>query len=98
MRTWIQNARLIDGTGAPARDGSVLIEGETLVHVGPLSAGDAPSGADTQVVDLAGRTVIPGLVEAHIHLSYWSRPRTRSWRSPTATPPPAPPARCTGWT
>ncbi len=70
MRTWIQNARLIDGTGAPARDGSVLIEGETLVHVGPLSAGDAPSGADTQVVDLAGRTVIPGLVEAHIHLSY----------------------------
>ena len=70
MRTWLKNATLIDGTGAPARDGSVVIEGETLVHVGPLSVGDAPSGADTQVVDLAGRTVIPGLVEAHIHLSY----------------------------
>lgn len=69
-RVWIQNARLIDGTGAPARDGDVLIEGQTIVHVGPLSAGDAPSGADTQVVDVAGRTLIPGLVEAHIHLSY----------------------------
>src|ERR1700675_4408565 len=70
MRIFLKNARLIDGTGAPSRDGSVLIEGETIVHVGPLAAGDAPSGADTQAVDLAGRTVIPGLVEAHIHLSY----------------------------
>ena len=70
MRTWLKNATLIDGTGAPARDGSLVIEGETIVHVGPLAAGDAPSGADTQVLDLAGRTVIPGLVEAHIHLSY----------------------------
>jgi imidazolonepropionase-like amidohydrolase len=69
-RIFLKNARLIDGTGAPARDGSVVIEGETIVHAGPLAAGDAPSGADTHVVDLAGRTVIPGLVEAHIHLSY----------------------------
>ena len=60
MRTWLKNATLIDGTGAPARDGGVVIEGETIVHVGPLPAGDAPSGADTEVVDLPGRTVIPG--------------------------------------
>ena len=70
MRTWLKNSTLIDGTGAPARAGGVVIEGETIVHVGPLPARDAPSGADTEVVDLAGRTVIPGLVEAHIHLSY----------------------------
>jgi imidazolonepropionase-like amidohydrolase len=70
MRIWLKNARVVDGTGAPARDGSVLVEGETIVHAGRLSAADAPSGPDTQVVDLGGRTVIPGLVEAHIHLSY----------------------------
>jgi imidazolonepropionase-like amidohydrolase len=70
VRLWIRNARLIDGTGAPARDASLVIENETLVHAGPLSAADAPSGADTRVVDLGGRTVIPGLIEAHIHLSY----------------------------
>jgi imidazolonepropionase-like amidohydrolase len=70
VRLWLRNARLIDGTGAPARDASLVIENETLVHAGPLSAADAPSGADTRVVDLGGRTVIPGLIEAHIHLSY----------------------------
>jgi imidazolonepropionase-like amidohydrolase len=70
VRTWLTNARVIDGTGAPARDGGVLIEGETIVHVGPLSAADAPAAGDARIVDLGGRRVIPGLVEAHIHLSY----------------------------
>ena len=71
MRRLLQNARLIDGTGVPAREGAaLLIEGETIVHAGPLAAGDAPSPADAETLDLGGRTVIPGLVEAHIHLSY----------------------------
>ena len=70
MRTYLKNARLIDGTGAPAVAGAALvIEGDTIVHAGPLAAADAP-GADARVVDVAGKTVIPGLVEAHIHLSY----------------------------
>ncbi len=70
MRTWLRSVRVIDGTGAPVRDGDVLIEGETIVHVGPISSTDAPGRGETQVIDLGGRTVIPGLVEAHIHLSY----------------------------
>ena len=71
MRRLFRNLRLIDGTGAPAREGAaLLIEGETIVHAGPLAAGDAPSPADAEILDLGGRTVIPGLVEAHIHLSY----------------------------
>jgi len=70
VRTWLRSARVIDGTGAPVRDGDVLIEGETIVHVGPISSTDAPGRGETQVIDLGGRTVIPGLVEAHIHLSY----------------------------
>jgi len=71
MRRLLGNLRLIDGTGAPAREGAaLLIEGETIVHAGPLAAGDAPSPADAEILDLGGRTVIPGLVEAHIHLSY----------------------------
>jgi imidazolonepropionase-like amidohydrolase len=70
MRTYLKNARLIDGTGAPAVAGATLvIEGDTIVHAGPLAAADAPD-ADARVVDVAGKTVIPGLVEAHIHLSY----------------------------
>jgi imidazolonepropionase-like amidohydrolase len=71
MRRLLRNLRLIDGTGAPAREGAaLLIEGATIVHAGPLAAGDAPSPAEAEILDLGGRTVIPGLVEAHTHLSY----------------------------
>jgi imidazolonepropionase-like amidohydrolase len=65
MLTLLRNARLIDGTGAPPREGaSILIEGDRIAALGKVAATDA------EAVDLGGRTVIPGLVEGHIHLSY----------------------------
>ena len=71
MRVYLKNLRLIDGTGTAARDAAaLLIEGDTVVHAGPLAATDAPRAGDAETVDLGGRAVIPGLVEAHIHLSY----------------------------
>jgi imidazolonepropionase-like amidohydrolase len=71
MRCYLRNARLIDGTGAPAVDGAaIIVEGDTIVHAGRLAPADEPRAADAQVIDLHGRAVIPGLVEAHIHLSY----------------------------
>src|SRR5258707_14995624 len=71
MRLYLQNLRLIDGTGAPPQAGAaIVIERDTLVHVGPLAAAAGPKGPDVETIDLGGRTVIPGLVEAHIHLSY----------------------------
>jgi len=70
-RLYLRNARVVDGTGAPPLEGAgLVIEGDTLVHVGVLRQGDEPSPGSARVVDLGGRTVIPGLVEAHIHLSY----------------------------
>ena len=66
-RMILKNARLIDGTGAGPVDGAtIVIEGERLVRVGRLSKGDEPK----EGIDLAGRTVIPGLIEGHVHLSY----------------------------
>ncbi|MEK6709489.1 MAG: amidohydrolase family protein [Nitrospinota bacterium] len=71
MRLYLKNARLIDGTGAPPQDGAgLLIEGDTIVRAGRIPPGDEPKGPEVEVVDLGGRTMIPGLVEAHIHLSY----------------------------
>jgi imidazolonepropionase-like amidohydrolase len=71
MTLVLKNARVIDGTGAPPREGcSLVIEGERLLNVGSLRAGDQPVGPGVQTIDLGGRTVIPGLVEAHMHLSY----------------------------
>lgn len=70
-RLYLKNARLIDGIGAPAQAGAgLLIEGDTLVRAGQFPGGDEPKGPAVEILDLGGRTVIPGLVEAHIHLSY----------------------------
>lgn len=62
--TFIRGARIFDGTGAPARTGNVLIEGDRIVAVGP--AARAPKGS--RIVDARGLTLIPGLHDLHTHL------------------------------
>lgn len=67
----LTNVRLVDGTGTPARDGQVIvIEGERIRAVGP--AGTTPIPAGARVMDLAGHTVIPGIVGLHDHMYYSS--------------------------
>jgi imidazolonepropionase-like amidohydrolase len=66
--TAIVGATLIDGTGAkPLRDAVVLIEEDTIARVGPRSAVDLPS--ETEIVDAEGRFLLPGLIDAHVHVS-----------------------------
>lgn len=61
-----RNATLIDGTGAPPRPGvSVLVTDERIAAVGADVA--APEGA--RVVDLSGKYLLPGLIDAHQHLA-----------------------------
>lgn len=63
----IVGATLIDGNGGvPLQDSMILIEGERIVSVGPRNGSTAPDG--TRVVDAAGRYVIPGLINANVHL------------------------------
>jgi imidazolonepropionase-like amidohydrolase len=67
----LTNARLVDGTGATAREGqTIIIEGETIRAVGSAAQVQVPQGA--QVIDLAGHTVIPGIVGLHDHMYYSS--------------------------
>jgi imidazolonepropionase-like amidohydrolase len=59
---------VIDGTGgAPIPNAVVIIEGDRLACVGSASDCPVPGGAET--VDVSGRFVTPGLVDAHVHFS-----------------------------
>ena len=63
----IKNATIIDGTGAdPVPNGFVVIENEHIKEVGAGSPGDIPSNAC--LVDCQGQTLLPGLIDAHVHL------------------------------
>jgi imidazolonepropionase-like amidohydrolase len=75
----LSNARLIDGTGrSPYERASVRVEADRIVEVTELD-GLPPEGA----LDLEGRTLLPGLIDAHAHLS------SDVSRSPGFGPPPA---------
>jgi predicted amidohydrolase YtcJ len=67
------NARIHTLDGQDTIATTVTIRGNRIVAVG--AAGAAPPSADAQVIDLGGRTVVPGLIEGHIHsVSLANRP------------------------
>ncbi|MCA9772216.1 MAG: D-aminoacylase [Myxococcales bacterium] len=61
MRLRITNARLIDGTGAPARSGELLIEDDRIAEVGETSL------AADDTLDARGQVVAPGFIDMHSH-------------------------------
>ena len=64
----LTGATLIDGTGAaPVPDAAVVIEDGRVTEAGPRAALAWP--ADAEVIDARGRSVIPGLIDAHDHLA-----------------------------
>lgn len=69
----LTNATVIDGTGAPPRVGqTVVIRDGRIAAVGPTASVPAPEGA--QIIDLTGKTVMPGMVMVHEHLYYPTGP------------------------
>jgi imidazolonepropionase-like amidohydrolase len=63
----LKPARVFDGVSAKASDGlAVLVRGDRIAGVGPLSSLKVPAGAT--VIDLPKMTLLPGLIEAHSHL------------------------------
>ncbi len=70
--TLITNGQLVDGTGRPAvHDAAVLIREGRIDYAGPIAAAPpVPAGATT--IDARGGTIMPGLVEAHFHATYFN--------------------------
>jgi imidazolonepropionase-like amidohydrolase len=69
----LTNARVIDGTGSPARGGqTVVIRDGRIEAMGPSASTAVPEGAT--ILDLTGKTVMPGMVMVHEHLYYPTGP------------------------
>src|SRR6185436_7538623 len=66
--TLFRNANVIDGSGGSPFRGDVRVDGARIVAVG--AAGTESTRAGDDVIECAGRTLMPGLIEPHAHLSF----------------------------
>jgi imidazolonepropionase-like amidohydrolase len=70
--------QIVDGYGGPPiRDGVVLIAGDRIVAVGPKSEIAIPAGVE--VISTEGMTVLPGLMDMHVHLMIVGHADYRHW-------------------
>jgi imidazolonepropionase-like amidohydrolase len=71
MRTLIRDVSIFDGSGSALQTGSVLVDGERIARV--AYGADALAGETADVtIDGQGKTLMPGLVDAHTHLTWGS--------------------------
>jgi imidazolonepropionase-like amidohydrolase len=71
--TILEGGTLIDGTGgSPIADAVVVIQGTRIKAVGRREAISYPPGAT--VIGLSGRTILPGLIDGHVHLREYQLP------------------------
>ena len=69
--TIIRNGQLVDGTGAPpVPDAALVIQDGRIAYAGPV-AGAPEVPPDARQIDARGGTIMPGLVEAHFHPTYF---------------------------
>ncbi|HEX9145373.1 MAG TPA: amidohydrolase family protein, partial [Candidatus Binatia bacterium] len=66
----IEAGRMIDARGgAPVENAVVVVEGERITASGPATQIKVPDGAKR--ISLGARTLLPGLIDAHVHLKGW---------------------------
>jgi imidazolonepropionase-like amidohydrolase len=74
----LEGATLIDGAGgAPQPDAVILIRNGHVEAVGQVNVLKVPRGAER--INLLGKTIIPGLIDAHAHVERWAIPRYLAW-------------------
>jgi imidazolonepropionase-like amidohydrolase len=77
-RLILHGGLLIDGTGSDTIAGSsVVIDEGLIVYAGP--AAGAPAQGDAEVIDLRGATVMPGIIDCHVHLGGTDSSSAHDW-------------------
>ena len=76
----VRNGNLVDGSGAPARPGDVVVDGGLIVEV--TAAGAASTAGARRVLDAEGRMVTPGFVDVHTH--YDAQATWDPWVTPSS--------------
>ena len=74
--TLFTNIRVIDGDGTEPFSGEVLVEGNRIKQV--AKAGEGAEAPAARTVDGGGQTLMPGLIEAHAHISFCNTPDLES--------------------
>lgn len=64
--TAIKGAQIIPIAGEPIANGVLVVQAGKIIAVGPAASTPIPAGAD--VIDAAGKVVMPGLVDSHSHI------------------------------
>jgi hypothetical protein len=74
----LEGGTLLDGSGGPpARDAVILIETGHIKAIGHADEIQVPKGA--QRISVQGKTIIPGLIDAHATVERWAVPRYLAW-------------------
>ncbi len=74
----LEGVTLIDGSGGPpVLDAVIVLRGGHIEAVARVNEIEIPRGAT--VLNLVGKTVIPGLIDAHAHVTEWTGPRFLAW-------------------
>jgi imidazolonepropionase-like amidohydrolase len=68
-RTLLENGTIIDGLGNPPFQGSVLFDRTGILRVGSVSEAEV-GGAPVTRIDARGKVVMPGLIDAHCHVTF----------------------------
>jgi imidazolonepropionase-like amidohydrolase len=66
----VTGGTVIDGTGQAPRRADVLISDGRITEVGTFQQDRVPRGAELRTIDATGKTVMPGLIDAHCHMTY----------------------------
>ena len=74
----LEGATLIDGAGgAPKADALIIIRNGHVEAIARVNEIPIPKGAER--INLAGKTIIPGLIDAHAHVERWATGRYLAW-------------------